>query len=175
MAALRRCSTPQTYRESGIVNTLELANLFRRDLRRLQHQLEAIPGEDLLWRTLPGITNSAGTLALHLEGNLREYIGRVLGGLPYIRARELEFSTCGLPAADLLARIKPLQQAIPGVVEQLSPEDLAREYPLLVLERPLSTETFLIHLYGHLNRHLGQIEYLRRVLTGHGALPGVGL
>ena len=154
------------------MNTQEFANLFRRDLRGLQHQIEAFPSNDLLWQPLPGITNSAGNLALHLEGNLREYIGRILGGLPYTRARGLEFSTRGLPRTDLLARIEPLQQAIPNVVEHLTMEDLAREFPLLVLQRPLSTETFLLHIYGHLNRHLGQIDYLRRALSGDGALPG---
>jgi len=157
------------------LDTSELANLFRRDLRRLQHQIEAFPSDSLLWQTLPGITNSAGNLTLHLEGNLREYIGRVLGGLPYSRTRELEFSTRDLPAIDLLVRIEALQQTIPGVVERLRSEDLARQYPFQVLERPLSTETFLIHLYGHFNRHAGQIEYLRRALTGHGAIPSAGV
>ena len=154
------------------MNTREFANLFRRDLLGLQHQIEAFPSDDLLWQTLPGVTNSAGNLALHLEGNLSEYIGRILGNNPYTRKRDLEFSTRDLPKADLLARIGPLQQTIPNVVEHLSPEDLAREFPLLVLQRPLSTETFLLHLYGHLNRHLGQIDYLRRALSGDGALPG---
>jgi hypothetical protein len=36
---------------------------------------------------------------------------------------------------------------------------------------PLSTRQFLIHLSGHLNYHLGQIDYLRRVTTGAGAIP----
>ena len=154
------------------MNTQEFANLFRRDLHGLQHHVEAFPSDGFLWQTLPGITNSAGNLALHLEGNLSEYIGRILGGIPYSRTRELEFSTRGLPKAELLARIEPLQRSIPDVVEHLTPNDLAQEFPLLVLQRPLSTETFLLHLYGHLNRHLGQIDYLRRALSGEGALPG---
>jgi hypothetical protein len=39
-----------------------------------------------------------------------------------------------------------------------------------VLGEPLTTRQFVVHLYGHLNYHLGQIDYLRRVLTGDGAL-----
>jgi len=30
---------------------------------------------------------------------------------------------------------------------------------------PMSTRQFLIHLYGHFSYHLGQIDYLRRLLT----------
>jgi hypothetical protein len=32
----------------------------------------------------------------------------------------------------------------------------------------VTVQQFLIHLYGHLNWHLGQIDSARRVLTGGG-------
>jgi hypothetical protein len=69
----------------------ELAALFRRDLNRLIQELRAFPSDEKLWAVLPGISNSAGNLILHLEGNLREYIGRQLGGVAYTRQRDLEF------------------------------------------------------------------------------------
>ena len=72
-----------------------LALLFRRDLSRLIQQIDAFPDDETLWLRLPGITNSAGNLALHIEGNLREYIGRQIGKLPYDRMRDLEFSSKG--------------------------------------------------------------------------------
>jgi hypothetical protein len=79
----------------------ELARLFQRDLTRLGQEIEAFPNEDALWRTLPGITNAAGNLALHLEGNLREYVGRQVGKLPYVRNRELEFGAPGISKSEL--------------------------------------------------------------------------
>ena len=48
----------------------ELAALFRRDLSRLIQQIEAYPNDEIVWHTHPAITNSAGNLVLHLEGNL---------------------------------------------------------------------------------------------------------
>lgn len=45
-----------------------------------------------------------------------------------------------------------------------------RALPENVLGEPLTNRQFVIHLYGHLNYHLGQIDYLRRTLTGDGAL-----
>jgi hypothetical protein len=81
----------------------ELAVLFRRDLARLATEVELFGGDTTrLWSVMPGVANSAGNLALHLEGNLREYIGRQLGGLAYVKARPLEFSTSGLPMSDLV-------------------------------------------------------------------------
>jgi len=142
-----------------------LALLFSRDLSRLIQQINAFPDDETLWRNLPGITNSAGNLALHIEGNLREYIGRQIGGLPYHRMRELEFSSVGLPKEELKSRLAELRDAIPAVIGELTSAQLQGEYPEVVVEIPLSTQEFLIHLYGHLNWHLGQVDYLRRALS----------
>ncbi len=153
----------------------DLAALFRRDLALVQMQVEAFPDDRLLWRTLPGIANPAGNLVLHLEGNLREFIGRQLGKRPYNRQRELEFSARDLGRDELAARITELTAIVPAVVGELSPVEMEAEYPQVVLERALSTQAFLMHLYGHLNWHLGQIDYLRRTLTGDGAVKRPGL
>jgi len=153
----------------------ELASLFARDLHRLRQELEGFPDDAMVWATAPGVTNSAGTLALHLEGNLREYVGRQLGGKPYVRERPAEFSTRNVPRADLVERVAQLQTDIPPVIGALAAAVLEAVYPEAVLGMPLTTRQFLVHLHGHLNYHLGQIDYLRRVTTGSGALPLVGL
>jgi hypothetical protein len=142
----------------------DLAFLFRRDLTRLSQQIEAFPNDEALWQTLPGVTNAAGNLALHIEGNLREYVGRQLGKLPYNRIRELEFSSRGVSKNELVTRLAELSTSIPNVIEELSSEQMEMEYPQVVLEVTTPTQEFLIHLYGHLNWHLGQIDYLRRIL-----------
>jgi len=148
----------------------DLAALFRRDLTRLLQELRAFPNDQTLWQTVPGITNSAGNLVLHLEGNLREFIGRQLGAIPYQRHREQEFSLKDLPASDLIARIEDLQHIIPEVLASLSIEALAAAYPENVLKVTMSTQQFIVHLSGHLNWHLGQIDYLRRFLTQQGSI-----
>jgi hypothetical protein len=156
----------------GMSLQTELASLFQKDLSTLQQQIDAFSSEELLWMTLPGVTNSAGNLALHLEGNLREYIGRQLGGQTYTRDRPLEFSAKGIPKAELVARLKNLSVSIPPVVEHLSQVQLEAEYPQVVSEAHVSTQKFLIHLYAHLSWHLGQIDYLRRILAAGPAQQG---
>jgi uncharacterized damage-inducible protein DinB len=152
-----------------------LAVLFKRDLARLGQQIASFSDEAALWRTPAGIANSAGNLTLHIEGNLREYIGRQLGGVPYVRDRAKEFSARGIQRHELLARVETLGQTIPAVVEQLTQQQLEEEYPEVVLEKPLRTQHFLIHLYGHLNWHVGQIDSIRRVGTGGSAIKLAGL
>ena len=153
----------------------ELAALFRRDLIRLTQEIEAFP-EQSLWEVRPGISNPAGTLALHLEGNLRHFIGFILGEIAYTRQRDLEFSTRGLSREDLLGRIRPLQELVPQVISGLSEDALSATYPINVFGgQPLPTRQVLLSLYGHLSYHKGQIDYLRRVLTGTGAIELAGL
>jgi uncharacterized damage-inducible protein DinB len=53
---------------------------------------------------------------------------------------------------------------IENTLDQLSEDDLAREYPLIVFDKKMSTEYFLVHLATHLAYHLGQINYHRRLL-----------
>lgn len=148
----------------------ELAALFARDIARLIQELRAFPDTASLWKTTPGVTNAAGSLALHLEGNLREYIGRQLGGVAYTRQRPLEFSTRGVEQTELMARLETVKELVARVVSGLSSEQLDAIYPELVLGNPMTTRQFLVHLEGHLNYHLGQVDYLRRFVTANGAI-----
>jgi hypothetical protein len=150
--------------------TRELAALFARDLTRLQQEIAAFSGDQALWQAVPGVTNPAGNLVLHLEGNLREYIGRQLGGIAYTRQRGLEFSQQGFTCEDLAARAAQLSATIPGVIASLTEEQLNAEFPERVAGSPLSSRQFLFSIYGHLNYHLGQIDYIRRVLTAGAAV-----
>jgi len=154
---------------------IELAALFRRDIARLVQEVRAFPDDAPLWETRPGVANSAGNLALHLEGNLRDFIGRQLGGVEYTRRRELEFSTKDVPREPLAARLEEVQEIVYGTVAGLTTDQLDEIYPINVLGVELTTRQFLLHLYGHLSFHLGQVDYIRRILTGDGALKFVRL
>jgi len=147
----------------------ELAALFSRDLARLVRQLDALD-DARLWQVVPGVTNSAGNLMLHLSGNLREFIGRQLGGVPYVRNRPHEFAARDVSRSAMQAELVELAAIVPGVLERMPATRWDDPFPENVLGEPLTNRQFVIHLYGHLTYHLGQIDYLRRVLTGDGAL-----
>lgn len=148
----------------------ELACLLSRDLHRLQQEIEATP-EEFLFTTRPGVSNSIGNLALHLEGNLREFVGRQFGSVPYTRQRDREFNDSGIPKSELLVRLTNLHQTIVPILSSASDEKLAVSSGEQRYGLDLSWREFLIHLFGHFNYHLGQIDYLRRLLTANGSLP----
>ena len=48
--------------------------IFERDLNTLRREVEAYSSDQQLWQIVPGLTNSAGTLVVHLAGNLQHYL-----------------------------------------------------------------------------------------------------
>ncbi len=153
----------------------ELAALYARDIARVIQELRAVPGTASVWKTTPGVTNAAGTLALHLEGNLRYFIGLRLGQIAFERDRPLEFSARGVEQAELIARLEAVHEMAPRVIATISDHQLDALYPEPYMGKPITTRQLLIHLDGHLNYHLGQIDYLRRFVTGNGPIELLNL
>jgi len=69
-----------------------------------------------------------------------------------------------IPKAELIEKVQTTLSMVDTVLSQLSEEDLGKEYPLVVFEDKMTTDYFLIHLVAHLDYHLGQINYHRRLL-----------
>ncbi|SEM72859.1 Protein of unknown function [Chryseobacterium taichungense] len=146
------------------MRTASLQSLFTRDLNKLKTEIESYQNEETIWKTDKNISNSAGNLCLHLVGNLNNYIGAELGNSGYIRNRELEFSLKDVPRTELIQQIERTIEIVNSSLERLSTEDLQKNYPSEPLGYEMTTGYFLIHLYGHLSYHLGQINYHRRLL-----------
>lgn len=142
-----------------------LIELYGRDLDKLKTEVEQYSNEADLWKTSGEITNSAGNLTLHLIGNLKHFIGAVLGDSGFVRDRDAEFSTGGVSRDELMAEIEAASSVVKSTLEKLTDEDLAKTYPIEVFGHPMTTEFFLVHLTTHLNYHLGQINYHRRLLA----------
>ncbi len=141
-----------------------LLKLFDRDLQRLEEEINLYPSEEAIWRLDGEIKNTAGNLCLHLCGNLQHYIGANLGHTSYVRNRDNEFAAKGISKADLVAEVQKTRQTVWGTLENLKPSVLEAEYPEKVYDYPMTTAYFLIHLTAHLNYHLGQVNYHRRIL-----------
>jgi hypothetical protein len=141
-----------------------LIQLFERDLKKLISELEAYKDEKNIWEVSGIITNSTGTLALHLVGNLNHFIGAVMGNTGYIRNREAEFSLRNIPRAQLIVQVLETIEVINETMSGFGENNFSSNYPLEVFGKPMTYEYFMMHLQGHLNYHLGQVNYHRRLL-----------
>tara|TARA_R110002073_G_scaffold220418_1_gene380568 strand:+ start:54409 stop:54858 length:450 start_codon:yes stop_codon:yes gene_type:complete len=141
-----------------------LIELFNRDLDRLKNEVAAYKSETVFWKVDCEIKNSGGNLTLHLIGNLNHFIGAIIGNSGFVRQREQEFSDKNTPRHQLLEQLDEVKKTIEKAISPLSPSDFAQMYPVNIRKEGMTTQQFLMHLYGHLNYHLGQINYHRRLL-----------
>ena len=141
-----------------------LINLFDRDLNKLKNELKAYRKEENIWKISGEIANSGGTLALHLIGNLNFFIGTVIGNSGYVRDREAEFADRGVPRDQMLENIDNTIQVVTRAILEFPEDRFGDTYPHVVFKEPMTYEYFMFHLLGHLNYHLGQVNYHRRLL-----------
>lgn len=144
--------------------TESLVKIFERDLLKLEEEIKLYPSEESLWKISGDIKNSGGNLCLHLCGNLQYYVGAILGGTDYKRNRDLEFAAKGILKKELISEIHKTKRAVKLTLEKVDVFILESEYPMQVFSYSMTTTFFLIHLASHLDYHLGQINYHRRLL-----------
>ena len=137
-----------------------------RELRAVKRELDAYPDEASVWRAVPGLPNTGGTLALHLAGNVQHFFGAILGRDGYARNRDAEFARRDVPRKELQAGIDAAITSAERTLNTLGDEALSQPYPEPIAKRTVSTSTFLGHLAVHLAYHLGQMDYHRRTVTG---------
>lgn len=158
---------------SGTTLGPAFARILTRELERLIRLLEAYPDEESLWRVEGSVRNSAGTLALHMAGNLEHFVGHVLGESDYVRDREAEFGERDVPRGEMIRRIRRCQETVRESLDTMSDETLLDPCPGPLpgsLGAEPSAAEFLTHLTWHLGWHLGQVDYHRRLLVGGDAV-----
>jgi hypothetical protein len=137
-----------------------------RELGTLARELGAYPDEQQIWTPVAGLPNTAGTLALHLVGNLEHFIGAVLGHTGYVRDRDAEFARRDVPRAELLALVPRTRGVVAASLAALDDAALDAPFPVPLAGKVLPTRLVLVHLAAHLAYHLGQLDAHRRVVTG---------
>lgn len=136
-----------------------------RDLQTLKLEIEAFKKDGDLWLVEGQITNSAGNLALHICGNLNHFIGAGLGKTGYVRNRDLEFSLKNISKTEIIAKIDGTFEMIKTTFLHLTEQNLEEKYPSLFLGKEVKKGELLLILTSHLAYHLGQINYLRRMIS----------
>jgi uncharacterized damage-inducible protein DinB len=132
-------------------------------LPRIVSCLRTLSPEQIWWRP-NAASNSVGNLVLHLTGNVRQWIISGLGGGPDLRRREKEFSERGpLSRRVLIIRLRQTVTDACTVLAKLSPQDLARVYPIQGY-RVTGIEAGF-HVAEHFSHHAGQIILLTKMIT----------
>lgn len=146
------------------MDKIEIAGFYHRDIQKVIDEINLFKHEVNIWKTYGSITNSAGNLALHLLGGLNYLIGTNLGKTNYLRNRDKEFTMKDIDRETLVGQLTELSAMIDRTLNSLTNEQLDSNFPIFFDKENATTRYVLIQLLIHLNYHLGQINYLRRVL-----------
>ena len=121
--------------------------------------------EDQIWFRATETQNAPGNLALHLAGNVRQWIICGLGGQEDKRIRHLEFDARGgQSGAALGANLRKTVDEAIAVISGLTTQELIRERD--IQGSRVTGVHALLHVVEHFGQHTGQIILLTKALTG---------
>jgi uncharacterized damage-inducible protein DinB len=135
---------------------------------RLRRALEALPDGDLWWRPHDGVL-AFGTILLHLDGNVRQWICSGLGGAPDQRERAAEFAATGAEdghadGAALLERLASTVAEACAVIERMDAAALARTWSIQGFD---VTGLYAVsHVVEHFSWHTGQAVWIAKARAG---------
>ena len=154
------------------VPTAQMVRVITRELDSFERELSLFPDDQSIWATVPGVTNSAGNLAIHVAGGLQYLVGAVLGGTGYVRNRDAEFSRRSGTREEAIAELRKAATVVRDVLPRLTEQQLSAPFPEAMMGHTIPTDLFLLHLCVHAGFHLGQAGYIRRVVTANAASTG---
>jgi uncharacterized damage-inducible protein DinB len=149
-------------------------SLRRHHLPRVERCLRDLSESEIWWRPNEA-SNSAGNLALHLAGNIRQWVVSGLGGASDARRRQQEFDERGpLPRTQLLSTLRRAVLDACTVLRRLRAEDLERVYTIQKLR--VTGLNAALHVVEHFAFHTGQIIFITKQQSGRDlaftTLPG---
>jgi uncharacterized damage-inducible protein DinB len=131
---------------------------------RIQDCLSRLNAEQI-WTRNSENENAVGNLILHLSGNVRQWIGSGVAGLPDHRQRDAEFDARAGQSPEELAeliraRVAEATAIIRSVpASRLTERTVPQGYEVTILEA-------IAHVVEHFSGHTGQIIFLTKMLTG---------
>ncbi len=132
---------------------------------RIEKILDMI-SEQEIWFRPNDQSNSIGHLIIHLCGNVTQWIGSGIGGMPDLRERHLEFNPSDQPNKDiLLTKLHALRPLTDRALSTLYDDgDLLNARSVQGYDETVLS--ILIHVIEHFSYHTGQIAIIAKYIKG---------
>jgi uncharacterized damage-inducible protein DinB len=138
-------------------------------LRQFTDRIEICLGtltEDQIWARGGENENAIGNLALHLTGNVRQWIVTSLGNDPAKRDRDSEFSARGgRTSAELATALRGTVEQAARIIAGLHTQQLTSTYE--IQNYRVSGIEVVYHVVEHFAQHTGQIIFATKMLAGN--------
>ena len=119
---------------------------------------------DQIWARGHENENAIGNLALHLAGNVSQWILGPLGGIPVERDRDGEFAAReGSTGAQLASKVNAVVDQATAIVASLTTDQLTATYT--IQNYAVSGVDIVYHVVEHFAQHTAQIIFATKMLT----------
>ncbi len=115
-----------------------------------------------IWARGSANENAVGNLVLHLCGNIHQWLFSGVGGEPFNRDRDSEFSASS--GGDLRGRLRDTVTRVIPVIERQTEADLQRR--IVVQQYEIAVLEAIYHVVEHFAGHAGQIIFATKTMTG---------
>ncbi len=120
---------------------------------------------DQIWARGNENANAIGNLALHLMGNVRQWLLHGVGGEPDVRLRDSEFAARGgIDSSELKRRLRTTVDEAAALLRALPPSRLPER--IIVQHYDVTVIEAILHVVEHFSGHTGQIIFATKFLTG---------
>lgn len=135
-------------------------------LQRIRVALAALPEDDLWWRPHDQVI-TMGTILLHLEGNVRQWIISGIGKEEDHRDRAEEFAaTDGPVGPELFSRLERTVLRACDIIEKMGEQDLLGSYDIQGGDTTGMSAVY--HVVEHFSWHVGQAVWIAKARGGKG-------
>ncbi|MEM8525814.1 MAG: DinB family protein [Bacteroidota bacterium] len=146
--------------------TLFMTEIHRRLFEECWPRLEkclAQLTETEIWQRPNENSNSMGNIALHLCGNVRQWVVAGLGEAEDTRQRQQEFDERGpLPTELLLDKMRETMNEVKTVLDRVKNKDLVATHNVQGFQE--TGIAILIHVVEHYSYHVGQMTYFVKAI-----------
>jgi uncharacterized damage-inducible protein DinB len=138
-----------------------LVNKFQEIKTRIERVLEQLNDDDVNWRPNES-SNSIANLIIHMDGNIKERIGKGINKKDFIRQRDQEFEWVTKSKSELQEIMKKSFGEIIETTKGMTDHGLAQTQ--IVRNQERTNLDVLIQCATHFSEHLGQILYIGKII-----------
>ena len=136
-------------------------------LKQFEERIETCLGKlsgDQIWARGHENENAIGNLALHLQGNVSQWILGPLGGVAVSRDRDGEFAARDGVAGRILAEgLRQIVDQATAIIGSLTTDQLTRTYT--IQNYAVTGLDAVYHVVEHFAQHTAQIIFATKMLT----------
>lgn len=142
----------------------DFTTILSQGIDKIISELNQYENETDIWKIDGDIKNSAGNLALHLTGSINYFIGAVMSDNGFVRNRDAEFSDKNISREQMISELIKSKTMMEEFISKQDTDFYTAIFPLQTFGENRSNHYALMIMAVHLNYHLGQINYHRRLI-----------